>query len=311
MSRPPPSSILVIKLGALGDFFFALGAMKKIAIFHQNAEITLLTTAPYVKLAEQTGYFAHIIIDERPSLWAFSKLYQLRKWAKAQKFDRIYDLQNVTRTRTYMHALFSPSLWNGENRSAAFPYHPPQGPLHQIERKRQQLATAGLEKAPDPDLSFLKADLTEFDLPETFFLLVPGSSPQGTYKRWPATSYGEIAQKLAHHGVTPLIIGSPIDAPEAEQIQALCPTARNLCGKTTLNHLAALGRQARGVLGNDTGPFHILWLAGCPAIGIFSGRSDPLSCGPIGPNATVLQQPLIADISPAQVWETLQQKHCF
>ena len=38
--------ILIIKLGALGDFVLALAAMKRIRLAHPEAKITLLTTPP-------------------------------------------------------------------------------------------------------------------------------------------------------------------------------------------------------------------------------------------------------------------------
>ena len=41
--------ILVIKLGALGDFIYALGPMAAIRRHHKDARITLLTTAPFEK----------------------------------------------------------------------------------------------------------------------------------------------------------------------------------------------------------------------------------------------------------------------
>ena len=49
--------ILVIKLGALGDFVLALGPCAAIRRHHQNAHITLLTTTPFVDLASASGYF--------------------------------------------------------------------------------------------------------------------------------------------------------------------------------------------------------------------------------------------------------------
>ncbi|HAQ33371.1 MAG TPA: ADP-heptose--LPS heptosyltransferase, partial [Rhodospirillaceae bacterium] len=51
------SRILVIKLGALGDFIQAMGPFRVIREFHREARITLLTTAPFAALARECGYF--------------------------------------------------------------------------------------------------------------------------------------------------------------------------------------------------------------------------------------------------------------
>ena len=58
--------ILVIKLGALGDFVQALGPMKAIRKAHPDAEITLMTSDPFSTLGILSGYFDHVMIDVKP-----------------------------------------------------------------------------------------------------------------------------------------------------------------------------------------------------------------------------------------------------
>ena len=60
MSRP---RILVIKLGALGDFLMALGPMQAIRRHHPQAELVLLTRPPYRELGAASGLFSEIWID--------------------------------------------------------------------------------------------------------------------------------------------------------------------------------------------------------------------------------------------------------
>ena len=43
----PQENILVIKLGALGDFIYAIGPMQAIKKHHQTASITLLTRSSF------------------------------------------------------------------------------------------------------------------------------------------------------------------------------------------------------------------------------------------------------------------------
>ena len=52
--------VLVIKLGALGDFVQALGPFNAIRKHHASRQIVLLTTPPFVSLAEASGYFDDI-----------------------------------------------------------------------------------------------------------------------------------------------------------------------------------------------------------------------------------------------------------
>ncbi len=66
MVEPPASRILVIKLGALGDFAQAIGPFAAIRRHHADAHVTLLTTAPYAPFAEAGGWFDEVWIDARP-----------------------------------------------------------------------------------------------------------------------------------------------------------------------------------------------------------------------------------------------------
>jgi ADP-heptose:LPS heptosyltransferase len=167
------------------------------------------------------------------------------------------------------------------------------------------LAAAGLKAPLLPDLSFLEEDLENVHLPEKFFLLVPGASGGKHFKKWPARFYGQLACTLVAHGVTPVIIGTILEEQEACLIQQACPEALNLCGQTSLEQLVSLGRKALGVVGNDTGPFHILWLGGCPGIGLFSGASDPTNCGPLSPGSVTLQTTSLEALTPQEVWAAL------
>ena len=47
--------LLVIKLGALGDFVLATGPFAAIRNAHPDDEIVLLTTATYAEMAEASG----------------------------------------------------------------------------------------------------------------------------------------------------------------------------------------------------------------------------------------------------------------
>ena len=66
MALPPNDAVLVIKLGALGDFVQALGPFAAIRRHHADARVTLLTTAPYEELAKALGFFDDIWTSGRP-----------------------------------------------------------------------------------------------------------------------------------------------------------------------------------------------------------------------------------------------------
>src|SRR5690606_31464735 len=128
---------------------------------------------------------------------------------------------------------------------ASHRYEPPRDRvLHICEREAQQLALAGVPRPGLPDLSFLTADLGGLDLPPRFALLVPGGSAHRPGKRWPAVSYAALARNLLDKGIVPLLLGAEAERGELAAIAETAPGARNVCGRTSLEALAALGRRA-------------------------------------------------------------------
>lgn len=292
-------SILVIKLGALGDFVQATGPFAAIRAHHRSDQVTLLTPPPYKALAEASGYFDAVWLDDKPKALAFGKWLTLRKRLRDGRFDRVYDLQTSDRSSFYFH-LFRPGPrpeWSGIAGGASHPHaNPKRDRMHTVDRQRDQLATAGIINVPDPDLSWAAADLRRFSVPEIFSLLVPGGASHRPAKRWPAKHYNRLALGLAERGIAPVILGVGSEAELAADVVRDVPGAVDLTGKTDLLELAALARQAAVAVGNDTGPMHVTAAAGCPSLVLFSNDSDPALCAPRGRRVLVLRTDDLADL---------------
>ncbi|WP_420403760.1 glycosyltransferase family 9 protein [Nisaea sp.] len=296
--------ILVIKLGALGDFIYAVGPMQAIRRHHAEAEITLLTRPAYAELGEQTGLFDAVWTDSEPKLWNLPGLLALRAQLVGGGFDRIYDLQTSDRTGFY-YRLFWPGKapeWSGIVPGCSH-YHNYKRPTltHTQDRQRTQLEIAGITDVRPSDLSFMQSDIARFRLPEAFALLIPGSSRKMAVKRWPAEQYGAVANSLASEDIAPVLIGGPEDASAIATILELCPSAQDLSGQTTLHDIPALARAARLAIGNDTGPMHMAALAGCPTIAIFSTASFPEKAAPRGENVRLLVSENLAELPVSSV----------
>ena len=95
--------ILVIKLGALGDFVQSLAAMKQIREAHPDAHITLLTTPPFEALARASPYFNTVEPDGRPE--GIGETLALIRRLRGAGYDRVYDLQTSSRTNLYFQLL--------------------------------------------------------------------------------------------------------------------------------------------------------------------------------------------------------------
>jgi ADP-heptose:LPS heptosyltransferase len=312
--------VLVIKLGALGDFVQALRAMAEIRRAHPRARITLLTTPTYAELAAASGYFDAIDPGGRPKgvLAFLGMVARLR----AGRFQRVYDLQTSSRTRNYYYA-FAPNYpeWSGISPGASHHHvNPRRDHMQSLDRLWDQLAQAGVVdplpegQAPGPDLSWAVAaadretpPLSErFVIPRPYAVLAPGASPGRPAKRWPVTAFAQLARELAAMGVTPVVIGGQQEIGLGEAIARATPAAVVTTGRTRLIELAALGARASLLVGNDTGPTWLAGLAGCPALVLFSSDSDPALCAPRTGMVHILQKDDLADLSVYEVTKAVQ-----
>lgn len=303
----PTSRILVIKLSALGDFILSVASFQAIRAHHPGAQITLLTTAPYRGMAEASGCFDAVWLDRRLAWWQAAGWLALRRRLIAGRFDRVYDLQRSDRSGTYFRLLPRPRPeWVGVVAGASHRYQPPRDQvLHICEREAAQLALAGVPRPGLPDLTFLSADLGALDLPSRFALLVPGGSAHRPGKRWPAEHYAALARALLTQGLVPLLLGAEAERTELAAIAEAAPGARNLCGRTSIEALATLGRRAALAVGNDTGPMHVIAAAGCPSLVLYSRESDPAKVAPRGPSVATLRREALAELSVAEVLDAL------
>jgi ADP-heptose:LPS heptosyltransferase len=294
--------ILVIKLGALGDFAQAFGPFAAIRAHHPGAEITLLTTPPFAPLARQAPWFDLVWEGGRPK--GLAALWALGRQLRAARFDRVYDLQTSDRSSRYHWLVGRGVEWSGIAAGASHPHaNPRRDFMHTVERQREQLAMAGISHFPAPELGWLDADITRFALPERFALLIPGASPGRPAKRWPVENFAALAAAL---DIPAVILGGPAEASLGAAISKASSGARDLTGKTSFADIAALARRAAFCIGNDTGPTHLGAVAGCPTLALFGEDSDPALCAPRGPRVAVLRRQPLASLPLADVQAALQ-----
>lgn len=297
-------NILVVKLGAFGNIVLSLGAFAAIRRHHEDARISVLTSATYAAWLRTFPYFDEVLVDPRPRWWDLAGLRRLRRMLTQGQFSRVYDLQTSTRSSRYFH-LFPPKRrpqWSGIAFGCALPDRDPRrNVLHDTVRQQGQLRQAGISEFPPPDLSWCGGDIARFALPADFALLVPGSSPERLAKRWPAARYQDLAERLLQRGITPVVIGSATET----ELAAAIPAAIDLTGQTGFADIAELARSACFAIGNDTGPMHLIATAGCAAVTLFSSDSNPSQCAPIGRWTRILQRPDLADLTVEAVLESL------
>ena len=300
--------VLVIRLGALGDFIQSAGPFAAIRAHHPDAHIVLLTTAPFKAIGEKAPWFDDVWVDVRPKLWQIKSLLDLKRKLKSLSFKWIYDLQTSDRSSWYFKLMGKPAHWSGIARGCSHPdSNPERGKIHTIERQAGQLADAGITSIPVPDFSWLTGDISGFALRSPYALICPGGAPHRPAKRWPWKHFAELATILADQGIQPILLGTAAEKSELDAISSTEPRCLDLCGKTSLFQVSDLARRAALAIGNDTGPMHLIAAMDCPTLVLFSHESDPARCAPRG-KVTVLRRPDLRDLSVEDVSQSLPLK---
>jgi ADP-heptose:LPS heptosyltransferase len=299
---PPPNPgdtlkrVLVIKLGALGDFMQALGAMRVVRATHPSARITLLTTEPFEAFAKACPYFDIVEADGRPR--DIKGRADLIRRLRAASYDMVYDFQNNDRTAQYFAGLTGKKpLWSGAAQGASHQHrNPNRAMMHNFDRLAEQLLHAGLTPKPpgDPSGWIIGQDLTPslawirpafrdpprfqpefFNLYGPYALLIPGSSADHAEKRWPIERFAEISHWFADARITPVIVGAKAEGDIGTQIMKLEPRAKSIVGRTDLFQLATLSERAVLAIGGDTGPMHLAAAARTPGVCLFAQEWTP------------------------------------
>lgn len=120
-----------------------------------------------------------------------------------------------------------------------------------------------------------------------FVFLSPGGG--WASKRWPTDRYASLADRLQQqYGLASVLNRGPGEQAMDDAFRrASAIRARIFSGDPM--HLAAILREARLVVGGDTGPLHLAAALGTPVVALF-GPTDPLRNGPHSSRAIVIRK---------------------
>ena len=301
-------NILILRHGALGDLVQSTGPICAIRGHHPKARITLLTRPQFVNLMDCCPWIDEVWQDFRPKWFQVIDWLRLRRKLCEGDFSRVYDLQTSFRSSFYIYAFYKNSRpeWSGIASGAShFHANSQRDFMHTLDRQAEQLKIAGINDVPDPDLSWVKANIGQFGLLQPYALVAPGGAAHRPAKRWPADYYLDLCRRLLAESIQPVLIGGRDEVALNGGIAARCSGVRDLADQTTIEELVVLTRAAKLAIGNDTGPMHVAAVAGRPTIVLYSNESDPDLCAPRGPNVTTIREANLSDLSVDCVWREM------
>lgn len=281
--------IAVLRGGGLGDMMFAVPAIESLAAAYPEAEITLLGTEAHAVLfrgrpgpvhrVEPLPY-AHGV---RPGPEDPEAVEDFMERMRARKFDLAVQLHGGGRnSNPFLLRLGSRHTVGTRTEDAAalersVPYLYYQ---HEVLRALEVVGLAGAapaalqpELAPLPDEEELASEWLDPGRPSLVTIHPGATDPR---RRWPASSFAQVAARAAADGSQVLLVGDETDVPLADEVVALARehtddggSIRSVAGCLTLAELSAVLRASDVMLGNDSGPRHLAQAVGTPTVGIY------------------------------------------
>ena len=259
------SNILIIKHGSLGDIAQASGAIQDISENYKNDQIYLLTTKPYFDLFKKNPFIYDVILDKRLSKFNLIYLYSLMRKLKKLNFQRVYDLQNSSRTKFYKNILFpSANINKWSSSETTLPSGKAKEEFDKIpvlDRFEHQLKLSGvlINYTMKPDFSWSCSNIDEikkkYDL-KNYILLFPFCSTHLTHKKWPY--YNELIDLIKNkfqNQFKIVIAPGPSEITNVNAINAIC--VLNNGRALDISQLSSLINDSSFVVANDTGPAHM------------------------------------------------------
>jgi len=266
------SNILIIKLGSLGDVVQISGALRDIREHHQGDKITILTTSKYLNLFKNCPYIDECIEDKRLPRYNLFYLFDLRKKINTINFDKVYDLQNSSRTNFYRKFIFNIKNWSSSKDVPKNNYNDSV-----LKRFDDQLSQSNIKTRytliPDFSWAVERSNNYALDVKKKYILLFPFSSRTLAHKRWPYFSELINLIKINHSNFELVVAPGPDEIEEANKfnIKIALDNGRSL----DFFQLASLIKKSHFVIANDTGPAHMAAHLGAKGVVLFGPHTTP------------------------------------
>jgi len=283
--------ILFIKTSSLGDVVHNCPAVSDVARCVPGAVIDWVVEDSFAEVAALHGAVRRVIpVSVRrwrgsllsPAMW--SEFFAFRDTLRAERYDAVIDSQGLVKS-ALLAAMARGEKHGLDRASAREPFAArfydavhavPQG-RHAVERNRRLTAAAlGYEVPAGCDYGLAAAGEPPLQARKPYALLLTMTSRDD--KLWPEESWRSLGAWLEARGLHCLLPwGSEDERRRCARIATAIPGAV-VPQRMPLAGLARLLREARCVVGVDTGLAHLAAALGVPVAGLYCG-SDPALTG--------------------------------
>ena len=313
-----PRSLLIVRLGAMGDVIHTTHAVAALRAAHPQLKIGWVIEQRWAELLCATDAMRSGERTPRRPLVDLVHTMNTKKWRRAmfasetrkdiknafqeireQQYDVAADFQGAIKSALvarFARASSVSGMAQPRESVARMLYAqcvPTRG-AHVIEQYHSLAESIAGTTLPHIAPEFPRDQAAESSLttkvgdsPGRIAILNPGAG--WAAKQWPAERYGEVAHALAQDGFQPFINFGPGEGDLANAVRSASNGTAKLLS-CSIGELIALLRRARIFIGGDTGPLHLAAALNVPVVAIF-GPTDPERNGPYGTRSAVLRNP--------------------
>jgi heptosyltransferase I len=289
-SPPPPGSICLLRLSALGDVTHVLPLVRTLRRAWPGVALTWVIGKAEHRLLEGLDGVEFVVYDKASG---FAGMRALRRELAGRRFDALLQMQVAARAN--LLSAFVPAVRRiGYDKARAKDLHglfvneriPDRPGVHVLDAIGSFCEPLGLRQdevawhlpVPDDARAWARAQWPDDGSPT--LLVSPCSSH--VLRNWRAERHAAVADHAAAQGWRVVLCGgrSALERDTADAIlAAMRAPALDLVGKDTLKQLPALLERADLVLTPDAGPMHIANAMGTKVLGLHAA-SNPKRSGP-------------------------------
>jgi heptosyltransferase I len=294
----PEPRFLVVRLGSLGDIVHTFPAVSGLRETFPNAEIIWLTSPRWKLLVESSSLVSKVWTTDTRTM---SSLRESIETIRGSRWDAAIDYQGLWKSAALpflggiqrrigfssetIREFGVPILYTERVRATATHIADQNGDLSSRAGARNPVAPFSL-RIPQHDDCGIRDHLDALGL-DRYIALSPGGGWRS--KCWPAERFGQLCRMIRESlGLRCVVNYGPGEDDLALAVRECSGDADPVPFNGPLGPLMALLRNAKCIVGGDTGPLHLAIALGTPALALF-GPTDPARNGPYRTNDIVLR----------------------
>lgn len=289
----PPASVLVVRLGAIGDCLRVLPALARLKRGLPQAEIGWVVDSRTAPLLRGHPAITRLhVVDARVlksgPLAALGELRRAGRELRGARYEVAIDFHTRLKSGYLTRASAAPVRIGFDRSSGEEANHLFTNThvslqdryTNRVERFLSLLGPLGLDTSWLPNESGLSIDAAALARASGWYeadgrpplAVFPGTSLHREADRWPAERWSGALRRLGDQGIDSMVLWGPAEFEVARTIAEAAGPRCRLAPPTTLAEMLALLGLFRVYAGSNTAALHMAWMQGVASVVLVGGR---------------------------------------